>query len=227
MKKQTYVTFAILLISSLLVSSVFALGIMPARTIIESENHKSNFKVINDGEEPVKVTILLQGDITEYISVSPKSFDLNPGERKKVQVSSTAEGIDAEGFIVVKQDSTDSGSTVSLALALKHKVTIALGSNSAEVTLASGATGGAAVVEPTKLPPGIPSFDLPETPTTQREASKSVIEVNEQSPRTIRTIFQSPEKGDIAVVIVADAILALVIVSSIMYINRRKEFGEW
>lgn len=78
--------FLILLIGIFVMSSVFALGITPARTTLDFESGSSkevSFDVVNSGGTDIKVVFSAQGDLAEYIYLPEKDGLILGGEKQK------------------------------------------------------------------------------------------------------------------------------------------------
>ena len=75
-----------LLVGIFLISSVYALGISPARTTINFEPglvKTVNFNIINSGGKDLKVIFSAQGDLAKYISISSEDGEIPASEKSK------------------------------------------------------------------------------------------------------------------------------------------------
>ena len=82
MKKLIY-----LLICIFMISSVYALGVSPGRVTIDFEagaQKAVNFEVINSKGEDIELSLSVDGDISEYISIGSKEISISSSEESKV-----------------------------------------------------------------------------------------------------------------------------------------------
>ncbi len=78
--------FLILLIGIFMISSVYALGVSPARTTINFKpglTKTVNFNIINSEGKDLKIAFSTQGDLAKYISLSTKEGTLSASEKSK------------------------------------------------------------------------------------------------------------------------------------------------
>ena len=76
----------ILLFGIFMISSVFALGVTPARTTLDFEPGSSRsveFQILNSGNEDMKIVFSAQGELAEYISLGVKDAEIGATEGSK------------------------------------------------------------------------------------------------------------------------------------------------
>jgi hypothetical protein len=76
----------ILLIGIFMISSVFALGVTPARTTLDFEpglSRSVGFEILNSGNEDMKVVFSAQGELAEYISLDVDEASILAAENSK------------------------------------------------------------------------------------------------------------------------------------------------
>jgi len=76
----------ILLIGIFMISSVYALGVTPARTTMDFEpglSRQVGFEVINSGEQDMKIVLSAQGELAEYIPSTTREAEILSTEKSK------------------------------------------------------------------------------------------------------------------------------------------------
>ncbi len=84
--KQIVTSALVFLMILLIVMSVQALGVTPARKIVDYDNgldYSGQFTVKNVGGNPTTVTVDLSGDLVRYVSVDKVLINFNKGETEK------------------------------------------------------------------------------------------------------------------------------------------------
>jgi len=127
--------FFILMIGVLMMASVFAWGVSPARTTLDFEagmEKEVSFEVINSDNEDLDISFFAQGDLAEYISLPTSSSSLSSGEDRKsfsytLNLPSNLEPGAHTGDVVVMQtpkgtDSDDSQISATLAVITQVRV---------------------------------------------------------------------------------------------------------
>ena len=76
----------ILLLGIFMISSVFALGVTPARTTLDFEpglSRSVEFQILNSGNEDMKIVFSAQGELADYISLSVADAEIGATEGSK------------------------------------------------------------------------------------------------------------------------------------------------
>lgn len=131
------VMFIFILISIILCAGfASALGIMPARTFVESETdsgsvteYEGNFWIVNNDAQKIEVKVYADGPLQDYIKIDTPSVNLTPQEENrlvkyKINIPDLPPG-EHENFLVVEQQvsSLENGAIPS-RVRLKHKLTV-------------------------------------------------------------------------------------------------------
>jgi hypothetical protein len=87
MNKNIFRFCLILFISIISISVVNALGVAPAREIVEYNsdlNYNSNILIVNDMAKPLKVSINVEGKLANYVTLNNVLLDFKEGEKEKI-----------------------------------------------------------------------------------------------------------------------------------------------
>ncbi|MBD3319138.1 hypothetical protein GF342_04485 [Candidatus Woesearchaeota archaeon] len=204
----------VLILAFLLVSTVCALGVLPARSEVSSSPFEKEIRVRNTDGVAMKVSLQVVGDLAEYVSLSTDElvFDAQTGEQSFTYSVNAPEGTTGEAYILVQQAASGEA-TVSVSLRLKHRITIDI--HDRQIRLHTQGTDARMLESQTAEN----TYENPEMLETSADSEGFFTFLTNSNS-------SQPHVRDAAVVIGADLLLAFIMVSLVLFVHARKHPGR-